>query len=499
MTTALNQLARMSAQSMLNGVIEGFAIGLFAWLLLRVVGRRNSSTRFAVWFSALLAIAALPLLSAAPSKASPASITVSSAWALDIFLLWAALAAVALVRVAVGLLQLRKLRASCTPIDVDVLDPALRKTLQEFQTVRSVALCQSDRLQVPTAIGFVKPAVVIPSWAMQELSTPELNAILLHELAHLRRRDDWTNLAQKILKALLFFHPAVWWIENQLTLEREMACDDAVLAETANPRDYAQCLIAMAEKSFMRRSVALAQAAVNRMRHMSQRVSQILDANRPGATRVWKPAVYSLAAFFVACLASLPHAPELIAFEDRVPEVAVASAMPASSALATPTHSDALAPQPVAIDASFHPAEGRTPQITTSANRQNSGYEIQPRSISPKPQPAEYEMRNGASSPVPKHVALLMSQYPDHLTPEGTSSLVPQETEIKTGLQPRVQVTLAQLTIADEAAPQAIFVVMQTTPHQQAGPTLWTLCVWRVTVVDLSRVPAEIRIPTKKI
>jgi hypothetical protein len=92
-----------------------------------------------------------------------------------------------------------------------------------------------------------------------------------------------------------------------------------------------------------------------------------------------------------------------------------------------------------------------------------------------------------------------MSQYPDHLTPEGTSSLVPQETEIKTGLQPRVQVTLAQLTIADEAAPQAIFVVMQTTPHQQAGPTLWTLCVWRVTVVDLSRVPAEIRIPTKKI
>jgi beta-lactamase regulating signal transducer with metallopeptidase domain len=499
MTTALNQLARMSAQSMLNGVIEGFAIGLFAWLLLRVVGRRNSSTRFAVWFSALLAIAALPLLSAAPSKASPASITVSSAWALDIFFLWAALAAVALVRVAVGLLQLRKLRASCTPIDVDVLDPALRKTLQEFQTVRSVALCQSDRLQVPTAIGFVKPAVVIPSWAMQELSTPELNAILLHELAHLRRRDDWTNLAQKILKALLFFHPAVWWIENQLTLEREMACDDAVLAETANPRDYAQCLIAMAEKSFMRRSVALAQAAVNRMRHMSQRVSQILDANRPGATRVWKPAVYSLAAFFVACLASLPHAPELIAFEDRMPEVAVASAMPASSALATPTHTDALAPQPVAIDASFHPAERRTPQITTSANRQNSGYEIQPRSISPKPQPAEYEMRNGASSPVPKHVALLMSQYPDHLTPEGTSSLVPQETEIKTGLQPRVQVTLAQLTIADEAAPQAIFVVMQTTPHQQAGPTLWTLCVWRVTVVDLSRVPAEIRIPTKKI
>ena len=58
----LNQLARMSAESMLNCVLEGIAIGLFAWILLRVVGRRNSSTRFAVWFFALLAIAALPVL-----------------------------------------------------------------------------------------------------------------------------------------------------------------------------------------------------------------------------------------------------------------------------------------------------------------------------------------------------------------------------------------------------------------------------------------------------
>ena len=75
----------------------------------------------------------------------------------------------------------------------------LRKTLAEFDSPRHSTLCVSDQLRVPTAIGFIKPLVVIPAWTMQELSTPELNTILLHELAHLRRRDDWTNLVQKIV------------------------------------------------------------------------------------------------------------------------------------------------------------------------------------------------------------------------------------------------------------------------------------------------------------
>ncbi len=106
--------------------------------------------------------------------------------------------------------------------------------MEEFDSPRPVKLCVSDRLRVPTAIGFTKPLVVIPSWTMEELSAAELNPILLHELAHLRRRDDWTNLVQKILGALLFFHPAVWWIEKKLALEREMACDDLVLASTTS-------------------------------------------------------------------------------------------------------------------------------------------------------------------------------------------------------------------------------------------------------------------------
>src|ERR1700674_4076602 len=122
MTAALilNELARMSAERMLNCMLEGIAIGLFAWILLQVVGRRNASTRFAVWFSALLAIAALPVLGGAASSSGSAragsvesAITVPGSWALGVFVVWVVVAGVALARVGVGLWQLRKLCASC--------------------------------------------------------------------------------------------------------------------------------------------------------------------------------------------------------------------------------------------------------------------------------------------------------------------------------------------------------------------------------------------------
>lgn len=525
MTAALilKQLAQISAERMLNSMLEGIAIGLFAWILLQVVERRSSSTRFAVWFSALLAIAALPLIGGAGSSTGPAkvansAITIPVSWALAIFVVWAAVAALLMARVGLGLWQLRKLRASCPAIDAATLDPLLRTTLQTFQAVRSVDLCQSDRLQVPTAIGFLKPAVVLPTWAMQELSTTELNAILIHELAHLRRRDDWTNLAQQVVKALLFFHPAVWWIESKLALEREMACDDAVLAETANPRGYAQCLISMAEKSFLRRSLALAQAAVNRVHQTSLRVSQILDANRSRATRVWKPALYSVAAFFVACLVSSSHAPEIVAFKDRIPEVTVASAPAADEMLASSANANFRENQAVAIPVTFRTQSATETQTHRSAEDTSSA----------TPQNTEYGMRAGTALP----------QNAEYRPREGTSSLVPQKTNNNSGrqsLRQRISSVSSSLAEAEldrpynsgqdsallleahfvlpdagkfahasttmdhNPAPEAIFVVMQTAQYDEAGPIVWTVCVWHVTVLDSSRIPAETRIPAKQI
>lgn len=356
---ALNAIAQSSAVQIVNCLIEGTLIAIFAGTVLRAARLRNSSTKFAVWFAALMGIAALPALtgvsgaswahatSISAQTASHSAITLPGSWALYVFGVWAAIAGWFLLGVARALWHLHVLRKTCVSVDPANLDARLRETLARDRSLdkrspvngssRTVTLCTSDRVQVPTAIGLMKPAVIIPSWVMQELSPEDLNQILLHELAHLHRWDDWTNLAQKLVKALFFFHPAVWWIERQVSLEREMACDDAVVAETASPRAYAECLAHLAEKTLLQRSLvdgnlvhrnlaernlaergaALAQAALGRIRQTSLRVAQILDGNRRTRTaNNWKPAVSFVAAFAIACVAWISKAPRLISFQD---------------------------------------------------------------------------------------------------------------------------------------------------------------------------------------
>ena len=209
-----NALAQTSAIRIVDCLVEGSLIALFAGLVLKASRQRNSGTRFAVWFSALVAIAALPLVNGVWSwraNLSPGVIATRSAivlpasWAFYLLGAWTTVSAALLARVGSSLFHLRTLRRSCVAIDPLSLDVALRATMERNSTTRQVALCVSHRVHVPTAIGFGKPAVIIPRWLMDELSPAELHQVLLHELAHLRRWDDWTNLAQKIVKALLFF------------------------------------------------------------------------------------------------------------------------------------------------------------------------------------------------------------------------------------------------------------------------------------------------------
>ncbi len=315
--------AQIAAERLLNSMAEGIVIALFAWLLLRIMKRQNSSSRFALLFSVLAAIAVMPIADAfwsrinAPANLIHPALRLPGFWAVDLLIIWAVIAAVSLTRIALGFWQLRKLRQSGTVVDPGRLHSAPRNSLNEFGANRSVTLYTSAQVRVPTAMGFFKPAVVIPTWAFEDLSADELNAVLLHELAHLRRYDDWTNLAQRIVRALLFFHPAVWWIGSGLAREREMACDDFVLTATADPRAYAQCLVSVAEKSFLRRSFALAQALVGRVQLTAQRVARILDS-RPQAGRstatIYKPALALVAAVSVVSLISLQHVPRLVAF-----------------------------------------------------------------------------------------------------------------------------------------------------------------------------------------
>jgi Zn-dependent protease with chaperone function len=439
---SLQSLALLSSERLLNCAVEGIGIAFLAWMLLRVIGRRNSGTRFAVWFTALLAVAGLPLfghLAASSTEAGQRSgITLPGSWALYLFAAWALIAGAGLTRVGIGLWQLRRLRRSCVPIEA-ALDPLLRKTVEEIGGPRPMAVCVSDSVRVPTAIGFVKPLVVLPRWAMQELSATELNSILLHELAHLRRWDDWTNLVQKILGALLFFHPAVWWIEKELALEREMACDDLVLAQATSPPAYAQCLVSLAEKSLLRRGLALAQAAVDRMRHLSLRVSQILDADRPRATRVWSPAPVLLAGVSIICLMMFSNRVRLVSFENATMPVA-------------PLVTNALA---------------RGDFEATQIGR-----------LGAHVVPAKLEIKAQEKSSVPAKVenSLRRTAKPDVIPANAVQRREKAPMLARTGMA------------NDASAPQILFLVMQTEivedrQYDASGAVVWDLCVWQVIVV----------------
>ena len=316
-------MAEIFALRLLDSLIEGGAICLCVGLILRIISRQNAATRFAVWFSALMAVALLPWISGgwphtgvARAAARQAAIALPESWATYFLVGWGLFALWFSLRLGWAIWHLHALRRNGIAVDRDELDPVVRETLQSYGGRRRIRLCTSQQVRVPTAAGLVKPTILIPDWLMAELTPAELNQVVLHELAHFRRWDDWTNLIQQGVTALLFFHPAIWWIEKKLGLEREMACDDAVLAETASPRAYAQCLARLAEKTLVSRSVALAQSVLGKVRQTSARVARILDVNRPApALYASRFAVSLVAVLAIACAAVYSRSPKLITFE----------------------------------------------------------------------------------------------------------------------------------------------------------------------------------------
>jgi beta-lactamase regulating signal transducer with metallopeptidase domain len=435
-------------EHLFNGVPGGIVLAFLTWFSLWMFDRKSSSTRFAAWCLALVAIVVLPLASGltasyfASHQSSSSAVVIPSSWARGLFLAWLTIAGVGLSRIALGLWNLSRLRADHSPIDPGSLDPMLQRTLNEFHDRRTPSLGVSRRLSVPAAIGFFKPMILIPAWALNELSPQELNSILIHELAHLRRWDDWTNLGQKIVRALLFFHPAVWWIDHQLSFEREMACDDHVLSRIGNPRSYAECLVTVAEKSLLRRGLGLAQAAVRGMRQTSRRVAQILAPNhQPHNPRVWKPVLGMVAAVSALAVVWLSRAPELVAVRDPISMAAEVSTPGPSVVQAL---GSATAGEHVVL-AKFVEDTGMTPPARASA----------PLHLSPEPvakgREEKLAARKFAAEPSP-------------------------------AAQPGGQLPLDAMDTV---------VVMMTSTEARSGA--WTVCVWRIRVVSSDAVERRVR------
>ena len=145
---------------------------------------------------------------------------------------------------------------------------------------RTVVLLKSWLVDAPVVIGFLRPAILLPVSALTGLPPTQLEAILTHELAHIRRHDYVVNLVQTLVEGLLFYHPAVWWVSTLVRTERENCCDDAAVAVCGDAHGYAAALAALEQKRWPAGEPALAATGGKLMQRIRRLLKQS-DGPRP--------------------------------------------------------------------------------------------------------------------------------------------------------------------------------------------------------------------------
>jgi beta-lactamase regulating signal transducer with metallopeptidase domain len=202
---------------------------------------------------------------AAPSTTDPLSLAVSAINRSVQYLPWLWLIGTPLTFTftATGLIGTRRLRRASRPITDGPIAETLAHLADSLRLTCRVVVAVCDRIAAPVLIGILRPIILLPPAALTGYSPEEIEMVLLHELAHVRRWDNLVNLLQRVVESLLFFHPAVWLISSWARREREACCDALVVARTDHPHAYAELLVALAAQ--MPRSVLFHPAASSAM------------------------------------------------------------------------------------------------------------------------------------------------------------------------------------------------------------------------------------------
>jgi len=174
-------------------------------------------------------------------------------------LLWFGGVLVMSLRLASGWLAVRRLWTTGTHPVPEGCEEALGRLVRRLRVTRPVRVFQSALVQVPAVIGWLRPVILLPASALTGLTPLQLDALLAHELAHVRRYDYLVNLLQSAVETLLFYHPAAWWVSRRVREEREHCCDDlAVAACGGDAHVYAMALLGMEQLRLATPPLALA-------------------------------------------------------------------------------------------------------------------------------------------------------------------------------------------------------------------------------------------------
>lgn len=173
-------------------------------------------------------------------------------------------------------------RERLEPVAADLVT-RLAYLRHRMQVSRPVKLFWSAMVEVPTVIGWFRPVILLPTSCLTGLTPVQIDLLLAHELAHVRRHDFWVNLFQVMLETVLFYHPAVWWVSRCMREDREVCCDDLAVRACGNRVAYAQALTAMEELRLSGATLALAASGGS----LLDRIRHVLGLNDPNAAN-WR-------------------------------------------------------------------------------------------------------------------------------------------------------------------------------------------------------------------
>jgi uncharacterized protein (TIGR03435 family) len=272
----MSNLTSAFVSALVDFVWQGTAVGLVAAAALLAMRRASPHARYVLCCAALIVMVALPIVTTTQGSSStmvPEStesfishlvvagsddgvefvdarapvapvMTMIAPWILPV---WSLGVFALSLRLLLGGIEVRTLRRSGQPAD-DGLCALAARLMPRMGVNRHVRLLTSPRAAGPSTIGWLHPVILLPPAAAMGLTVQQLEAVLAHELAHIRRHDYLVNIVQMTVETLLFYHPAVWWVSHRTRVERELCCDDEAVKLCGNATTYARALVTMARQ-----------------------------------------------------------------------------------------------------------------------------------------------------------------------------------------------------------------------------------------------------------
>ncbi len=305
----------------LNWLVQGSVLTLIVAGGVRVCRTMSAATREVVWWVTVSGVLAMPVVSVL-TTAEAAGVPFASApipsslliqvseettwWLPSLVAAWIAWVAVWLSRIGAAIVRLRWAKQQATP-----LAARRERRLPTWTALggrgRPAHLVVSEQVRNAAVLGLGRPLIALAPESLEQLTDEELDYVVLHEYAHVQRRDDVAVLAQRLVWAIAGIHPAIWWLDRALTIEREVACDDWVVARLGSARGYAACLVKLSVGAGADGWSLAPRAGLSRG-FVTIRVTRLLDPRRNTTTRpsirvllAVVPATVGLAA---ACLAA---------------------------------------------------------------------------------------------------------------------------------------------------------------------------------------------------